>query len=126
MNTLQHLTITFLLCLGLSHSATAQDILSPEEKQAVIANVNQFLIDINLSEMDKPAFRAILGDFFIGVVAIGATNYSPKTNRKILKTLIKERDARVKDLLYQEQYKVYKARIKERRQNLEAYLQEPG
>jgi len=124
MNTLKSLIIAFFLCLGLTQSATAQDILSPEEKQAVIENINQFIIDLNLSEMDKPAFRAIVGDFFIGVVAVGATNFSTKTNRKLLRTLIKGRDSRMKDLLSREQYKVYKARIKERRKNLEAYLQE--
>jgi hypothetical protein len=126
MNTSKRLVIAFFLCLGLGQSAAAQEILSAEEKQAVINNVNQFITELNLSEMDKPAFREIVVDFFIGVVAVGATNYSMKTDRKILKALINGRNSRMKDLLSSEQYKVYKARIKERRENLEDFMKEQG
>lgn len=118
MNTLKSLFIAFFLCLGLTHSTTAQDILSPKEKQQVVDNVNRFITEINLSEADKPAFREILRDFFVGVVAVGATNFAPKTNRKVFRALVKGRDSRMKDLLSREQYKVYKVRVKEVRTNL--------
>lgn len=124
MNIFKSLVIFSLLSLGTIFSANAQDILSPEQKKVVIDNVNQFITDLNLSEADKPAFREIVGDFFIGIVALGATNYSLKTNRKLLKTFIKGRDSRMKDLLSKEQYKVYKARIKERRENLEEFMKQ--
>lgn len=118
MNMLKGLFTALLLCIGMSYSANAQDILSPEEKEAVIENVTEFITELNLSEMDKPAFRQIVREFFIGLVALGGTNFSEKTNQKILRALIKERNSRMKDLLSKDQYKVYKARIKERRENL--------
>jgi len=124
MNTLKSFFIAFLLCMGMTYSASAQDILSQEEKEAIVQNVSEFITELNLSEMDKPAFRQIVREFFIGIVALGGTNYSEKTNRKIFRTLIKERNSRMKDLLSKEQYKVYKARIKERRKNFEEYMKE--
>lgn len=126
MNLLKVFAITFLFFVGLTYSATAQDILSPAEKKAVVENVNQFITDLNLSEMDKPAFREIVRDFFVGMVAVGATNFSDGTNRKILRALIKGRNSRMKDLLSKEQYKVYKARLKERRENIEEFLKQQG
>ena len=112
------LFLAFFLFLGLQSTATAQDILSPEQQQEVANNIEQFVTEINLSERDKPQFRMILGDFFIGLVALGATDFPAKTNRRIFKALKKGRDSRMKDLLSREQYKVYKARVKEVRTNL--------
>ena len=51
---------------------------------------------LNLSERDKPAFRDVISDFFIGLVALRATDFPVATNKKVIKALIKGRDARVK------------------------------
>jgi len=83
-----------------------------------------FINDLNLSERDKPAFRAIVEDFFIGLVALRATDFPANTNKKILRALIKGRDSRVKDLLSREQFKVYKAQLKETRANIRAFMEE--
>jgi hypothetical protein len=52
------------------HAVHAQSVLSPEQQEQVIQNVMTFINDLNLSEKDKPAFRAIVEDFFIGLVAL--------------------------------------------------------
>lgn len=117
--------ISFLL-IGITPSAFSQSILSPEQRDQVIENVTTFINDLNLSENDKPAFRAIIEDFFIGLVALRATNFAPNTNRKIFKALVKGRDSRVKDLLSSDQYKVYKAQLKETQANIKAFMKENG
>lgn len=115
-----------VLSLGMSQSAAAQSVLSAEQKQQVAENVSNFLYELNLSERDKVACQEILGDFFIGLVAVRATNFSAKTNQKMLQALIKGRDSRVKEVLSSDQYKVYKARAKERRANLREFMQQQG
>ena len=90
-------------------------ILSDYEKEEVAERVDQFLSDLNLSEADKPAFQMVMRDFFVGMVALGATDFSPKTDQKIARALIKGRESRMKELLSKEQYKTYKAKVKELR-----------
>ena len=57
-------------------------------------------------------------------MAVRATDYPMKTNRKILKALAKGRDSRAKGLLSKEQYKVYKARVKERQASFKKFMKE--
>lgn len=123
MKILKSLFFVSFLLLGMAHSANAQ-ILSPEQQEQLVKNVTTFINDLNLSENDKPAFRTIIEDFFIGLVAIRATDFSMNTNRKILKALINGRDSRAKDLLSSEQYKVYKAQLKKTKANIQAFMDE--
>lgn len=122
MRFLKNLFFVFFLLLVVAHSANAQ-ILSPEQQNQVVENVTNFINDLNLSENDKPAFSMIIEDFFIGLVALRATDFSWKTDRKILKALINGRDSRVKDLLSREQYKVYKAQLKKMKANIRAFME---
>ena len=124
MRILKHLMLTAALFIGVIHSATAQDILSAEQQEQVVENVNDFLYDLNLSERDKPAFRDIISDFFIGLAALRATDFSMDTNKKVIKALVKGRDSRVKSLLSADQYKVYKARAKERQANVKEFMKQ--
>ncbi len=120
----KHFLVICCLFFGMIYSTTAQSILSDEQKEQVLENVSNFLYELNLSERDKVACQEILGDFFIGLVALRATNFPENTNKKILKALIKGRDSRVKSLLSTDQYKVYQARAKERRANLQEFLKQ--
>ena len=121
---LKNVLIASLLFLGGSQTTYAQDFLSAEQQEQVAENVKTFLYDLNLSERDKPAFRAIMSDFFTGLATLRATDFSMDTNVKIIKALVKGRDSRVKELLSSDQYKVYKARAKERRANIQEFLKE--
>lgn len=116
------LLISYLI-VGINNSTYAQGILSPEQQEQVAQNVSNFLQNLNLSERDKPAFKEIMRDFFVGLVALRATDFPLATNKKIAKALIKGRDTRVKNLLSSDQYKVYKARAKERRANLKEFME---
>ncbi len=124
MKTIKLLAVTAILFFGTIYSTTAQSILSEEQQEQIIENVNNFIYDLNLSERDKPAFRVIIEDFFIGLVALRATDFPMNTNKKIMKALIKGRDSRVKDLLSTDQYKVYKARGKERQANIKEFMKQ--
>jgi len=126
MKILKYLLVSVFVLFGMISSATAQSILSEEQKEQVVENVSNFLYELNLSERDKVACKEILGDFFIGLVALRATNFSESTNKKILKALIKGRDSRAKSVLSSDQYKVYKARAKERRANLREFMMQQG
>ncbi len=106
------------------HSVNAQSILSEEQQEQLVKNVSDFMYDLNLSERDKPAFRDIISDFFVGLIALRATDFSMDTNKKVIKTLVKGRDARVKDLISREQYKVYKNRVKERKAGLKDFMKQ--
>lgn len=124
MNFLKSVFLISFLLIGMTYSTEAQSILSPEQKQQVMENVTTFINDLNLSENDKPAFRAIVEDFFIGLVALRATDFPDNTNRKILKALVKGRDSRAKDLLSSEQFKVYKAQLKKTQANIRNFMKE--
>jgi len=124
MRILRYLFFVPLLLIGMFHSVDAQSVLSPEQREKVIENVTTFINDLNLSENDKPAFRAIIEDFFIGLVALSATDFPVSTNRKILKALIQGRNSRAKGLLSSDQYKVYKAQLKKTQANIRAFLDE--
>ena len=126
MNTVKRLMLFVALFFGMFSSANAQGqgILSAEEQEQVVENVSNFMQDLNLSERDKPAFRDILSDFFVGLVALRATNFSMDTNKKVIKALVKGRDARVKGLLSTDQNKVYKARVKERQSQIREFMKQ--
>ena len=124
MKITKYLVITSLLFIGMIPSATGQDFLSADLQEEIAENVSDFIYELNLSERDKPAFRDIVRDFFIGLVAVRATDFPMKTNKKVLKALVKGRDGRAKDLLSKEQYKVYKARVKERQANFKKFMKE--
>lgn len=120
----KYLMLIAVLFIGMLPSATAQGILSAEEQEQVAENVSNFISNLNLSERDKPAFREVIGDFFVGLVALRATDFSMDTNKKIIKALVKGRDGRVKNLLNTDQYKVYKARVKERQSQIKEFMKE--
>ncbi len=124
MKIVKTLILIAVLSIGMLSSATAQDILSAEHQEQVAENVSDFIHNLNLSERDKPAFREIVSDFFVGLVAIRATDFPMKTNKKVVKALIKGRDSRAKDLLSTDQYKVYKARAKERQANMKELMKQ--
>ena len=126
MNTVKRLMLFVALFFGMFSSANAQGqgILSAEEQEQVVENVSNFMQDLNLSERDKPAFRDILSDFFVGLVALRATNFSMDSNKKVIKALVKGRDARVKGLLSTDQNKVYKARVKERQSQIREFMKQ--
>ncbi len=124
MKFLKELILITALFIGIIHSATAQDILSADQQEQVVENVSNFMQDLNLSERDKPAFRGIMSDFFVGLVALRATDFSKNTNKKVIKALVKGRDARVKDILSSDQNKVYKARVKERQSHIKEFMKQ--
>ena len=126
MRILKYLFFVPLLLIGMVHAAHAQSVLSPEQQEQVIQNVTTFINDLNLSEQDKPAFRAIVEDFFIGLVALRATDFPVNTDRKIIRALINGRDGRAKDLLSSEQYKVYKAQLKKMQSNIQEFMKQQG
>ncbi len=124
MKIIKLLVVTAFLFIGTIYSTTAQSILSKEQQEKIVVNVNNFIYDLNLSERDKPAFRVIIEDLFIGLLALRATDFPVDTDKKIMKTLLKSMDGRVKDLLSTDQYKVYKARVKERQANIKEFMKE--
>jgi len=126
MKIVKYLMLVGALFIGMIPSASAQDILSAEQQEQVVENVSKFIYGLNLSERDKPAFRDIVSDFFVGLAALRATRFSKKTNKKVMKALIKGRDSRVKDLLSKEQYNVYKVRAKERKANIKQFMKQQG
>lgn len=126
MRILKYLFFLSFLMMSMVNSVQAQNILSPEQQEQVVENVTKFINDLNLSEQDKPAFRTIIEDFFIGLVALRATDFPVNTDRKIIKALISGRNSRAKELLSSEQYKVYKAQIKKMQSNIQEFMKQQG
>ena len=124
MKITKYLMLIAVLFVGMIPSVSAQDVLSAEQQEQVAENVNNFIYDLNLSERDKPAFKEIISDFFVGLAALRATRFSKKTNKKIIKALVKGRDSRVKNLINKDQFKVYKARAKERQANIKKFMKQ--
>ncbi len=122
MKIVKNLMLVAAFFIGMFSSVNAQDILSGDQQEQVAENVSNFIHNLNLSEKDKPAFRGIISDFFVGLAALRATDFSMNTNKKVIKALVKGRDARVKNLLSTDQYKVYKARAKERQSNIKEFM----
>jgi len=126
MKIVKYLMLFAALFIGMIPSASAQDILSAEQQEQVAENVSKFIHNLNLSERDKPAFKDIVSDFFVGLAALRATDFPAKTNKKVVKALVKGRDSRVKNLLSKDQYKVYKARAKKRQANIKQFMKQQG
>ncbi|HMQ49176.1 MAG TPA: hypothetical protein PKA00_17070 [Saprospiraceae bacterium] len=122
MKNVTTLLLSTFLVFGMMCTVSAQEIFSAEEKVQVIQNVDEYIYNLNLSERDKPEFRFIIEDFFIGLSALRETEFSMDAKKKIVRTLAKDRDKRVKEVLSSDQYKVYKARIKEQRGKLVEFM----
>ena len=124
MKKIKNLILITCLFFSMNQVSFAQDILSPEQQEQVAENVSNFMQDLNLSERDKPAFRNVVRDYFVGLTALRATDFSMDTNKKVIKALVKGRDSRAKKLLSTDQYKVYIARVKERQSNIKKFMKD--
>lgn len=113
----QLLLVTTLFVSGVYSDLNAQ-VLTSQEQDKIERRIETFMYELNLSEKDKVQFASILRDQFVSLVAVSASNYSDKTKYKILKITTKDRDRNMKSLLNKEQYKQYKAKLKEFKKNL--------
>jgi hypothetical protein len=113
----QLLLVTTLFVSGVYSDLNAQ-VLTSQEQDKIERRIETFMYELNLSEKDKVQFASILRDQFVALVAVSASNYSEKTKYKVLKITTKDRDRNMKLLLNKEQYKQYKAKLKESKKNL--------
>lgn len=124
MKITKYLIVIAVLSFAFIQTTSAQGILSADQQEQVVESVSNFMQNLNLSENDKPAFRNIMTDFFISLAALRSTDFSMDTNKKVMKALVKGRDARVKSLLSTDQYKVYKGHVKQRQGQLKEFMKQ--
>ena len=123
MRALKILSLFFALCLISINTNFAQSRatnLTEEQKEGIKKNVEAYAVALHLSEEQKPKFEEITKKYAKQMKAVKDSNDRPMSKFKKVKSIRKNKDAEMKQLLSKDQYKVYlekQEEMKERRRN---------
>ena len=127
MNLLKSMSLFFALCLIGTNTTFAQSRaanLTEEQKEEMKKNLEAYAVALDLSEEQKPKFEEITKKYAKQMKAVKDSSGRRMSKFKKVKSIRKNKDAEMKDLLSKDQYKVYlekqkemKKKMKERRKN---------
>ena len=123
MRALKILSLFFALCLISINTNFAQSRatnLTEEQKEGIKKNVEAYAVALHLSEEQKPKFEEVTKKYAKQMKAVKDSNDRPMSKFKKVKSIRKNKDAEMKQLLSKDQYKVYlekQEEMKERRRN---------
>jgi tRNA U34 5-carboxymethylaminomethyl modifying enzyme MnmG/GidA len=125
MNLLKSMFLFFALCLIGTNTTFAQSRttnLTEEQKEEIKKNIEEYSAALHLSEEQKPKFEEITKKYAKQMKAVKDSGGRPMSKFKKVKSIRKNKDAEMKQLLSKDQYKVYlekqeemKKKMKERR-----------
>jgi hypothetical protein len=109
-----------LLCLLLTTAVAGftQSKLTEEQKKEFKAKQEAYKAKLNLTEEQATQMEAINMTYFEGLSALKQSSGSKMSKYKKFKSLNKERDAKAKKILTDEQYKIYKQQQQEMKEEL--------
>lgn len=109
-----------LLCLLLTTAVAGftQSKLTEEQKKEFKAKQEAYKAKLNLTEEQATQMEAINMIYFEGLSALKQSSGSKMSKYKKFKSLNKERDAKAKKILTDEQYKIYKQQQQEMKEEL--------
>jgi hypothetical protein len=113
------LTLFAMIVLStVSISSSAQSKMTPEEKEALKAKFVAYKEKLSLSEDQSVKVEAINATYFEGLSQLKNSNERKMSRYKKFKALQSTRDQQMKEVLNEEQYKMYKEFQKEIREDL--------
>lgn len=101
--------VLMLAVSGLATGAFAQSKLTDEQKEELLAKMEQFRTELNLSAEQQEKVQSINGTYFEGLAGLKASNGSKLAKFKQYRSLSETRDQQMKQALDKDQYKRYKA-----------------
>ncbi|WP_103070849.1 hypothetical protein [Aquimarina sediminis] len=112
--------ITILLLTLFNVASYAQERqLTEEQKEKLKVHLQKSFEKLDLSEEQKPEFKAITKKYALQVKTLRNSNESKSAKYNELKSIISAKNKEMKALLSADQYIVYEATQKERRKKLE-------
>jgi hypothetical protein len=112
--------VLILVVSGLTTGAFAQSKLTNEQKEELLAKMEQYRAELNLSDQQQEQVKSINATYFEGLAGLKASNGSKLSKFKMYRTLSETRDEQMKQVLDRNQYKRYKAMQKEMRSELKS------
>ncbi len=110
MKVLKILSLFFALCLIGTNTTFAQSRatnLTEAQKEEIKKNIEEYSTALDLSEEQKPKFEEITKKYAKQMKAVKDSGGRPMSKFKKVKSIRKNKDAEMKQLLSKDQYKVY-------------------
>jgi len=101
--------VLMLAVSGLATGTFAQSKLSDEQKEELLAKMEQYRAELNLSDQQQEMVKSINATYFEGLAGLKASSGSKLSKFKQYRTLSETRDQQMKQALDKDQYKRYKA-----------------
>ena len=111
-----------LLLVGITNinAQTKRENLSDEQKEKMEKKVEEYATSLHLTAVQKTEFEAITKKYAKQMKAVRDSGGGKFKKRRKLKSIRKNKDKEMKQLLNQEQFKTYLAKQKERKQQMRA------
>jgi len=111
-----------LLLVGITNinAQTKRENLSDEQKEEIKKNVEEYTTSLNLTDVQKTEFEAITEKYAKQMVAVRDSGGAKFKKYKKLKSIRKNKDKEMKQLLNQEQFKTYLEKQEERKKQMKA------
>lgn len=112
--------VLLLAVCGLTTGAFAQSKPADEQKEELVAKMESYRVELDLSEEQQEKFKSINSKYFEGLSALKASSASKLAKFKQFRALSETRDKEMKQILDKEQHKRYKDMQKEMKSELKS------
>jgi Spy/CpxP family protein refolding chaperone len=112
------LLLALLSILLVPASTFGQSQVSEDQKKETLERYKSNMALLNLTEDQKPKVQAIETEFFDAISSLRNSDGSRMEKYKTFKTISKNRDKQMKDVLTKEQYRVFKDNQEQTKKNL--------
>jgi Spy/CpxP family protein refolding chaperone len=112
------LLLALLSILLVPTSTFGQSQVSEDQKKETLERYKSNMALLNLTEDQKPKVQAIEKEFFDAISSLRDSDGSRMEKYKTFKTISKNRDKQMKDVLTKEQYRVFKDNQEQTKKNL--------
>jgi len=109
--------VLLLLLLGAAVTGFTQSKLTEEQKKEFKEKQAAYKAKLNLTEDQSAKMDSINMEYFEGLAALKESSGSKLSKLKKFKSLSSDRDAKVKKILTEEQYKLFKQQQKEMKED---------
>ena len=111
-----------LLLVGITNinAQTKRENLSEEQKEEIKKNVEEYATSLNLTDIQKSEFETITKKYARQMIAVRDGGGGKFKKYRKLKSIRKNKDKEMKQLLNPEQFKIYLAKQEERKKQMKA------
>ena len=122
MNSVKIIALTLFFASSLisstSFAQSSADNLTEEQKEGIRKNVEEYATSLNLSEDQKPKFADITQKYAEQMNVVRDSDARRRSKFKKVKAIQKSKDAEMKTLLSEDQYKVYLVKKEEMKKRM--------